>query len=158
MRLESWLRERERENLVLCLRYEHGPIAGYLDLPGGKIEDGESEKDACIRELKEETGLSVFAEDLHYIGKVVNDTPNCIFDLQIYVADQVTGELCNSEGDTALWQTIDTVISSEKRLPIIRLLDSSLIKLLKIPGFEVEFISDANQNIISQQIVRHPEP
>ncbi|MHB8361883.1 MAG: NUDIX domain-containing protein, partial [Thermoplasmataceae archaeon] len=34
-------------------------MEGFLDLPKGHIEKGETEKEAALRETKEETGLSV---------------------------------------------------------------------------------------------------
>ncbi len=54
----------------LLLHYPHG----HWDLPKGKIEKGETKKDAALRELKEETGLSAqlidgFEECLEYFFK-----------------------------------------------------------------------------------------
>ena len=42
---------------VLLLRRGHEPRLGYLDLPGGFMEAGESIERAARRELREETGL-----------------------------------------------------------------------------------------------------
>jgi len=38
-------------------------IAGFYNLVGGKIEEGESPEQSAIRELKEESGLSPIGED-----------------------------------------------------------------------------------------------
>lgn len=35
------------------------PLAGYWEFPGGKVELGESPKDAAVRECQEETGLRI---------------------------------------------------------------------------------------------------
>ncbi|AGK55608.1 MAG: hypothetical protein K0S25_1781 [Bacillus sp. (in: firmicutes)] len=43
-----------RENKVLLLQK---PRRGWWVAPGGKMERGESVKDACIREFREETGI-----------------------------------------------------------------------------------------------------
>lgn len=39
-------------------RKEDGPLDGYLEFPGGKIESGESFEQAAEREFLEETGAS----------------------------------------------------------------------------------------------------
>ena len=39
-------------------RAEDGPLDGYYEFPGGKIERGESPREACLRELGEEIGFS----------------------------------------------------------------------------------------------------
>src|SRR5688572_30493143 len=46
---------------VLMLRRGHDPRRGWLDVPGGFMEAGESPEQAARRELVEETGLTVGA-------------------------------------------------------------------------------------------------
>lgn len=46
-----------RDNKVLAARREHG-MEGW-ELPGGKLEPGESAEDACRREISEELGLTL---------------------------------------------------------------------------------------------------
>lgn len=45
--------------LLITQRKPDGLLGGLWEFPGGKIEEGESAKTACIREIKEETGLIV---------------------------------------------------------------------------------------------------
>lgn len=47
-----------RDGLIACVRVERGE-ASYLDLPGGAVDDGETEREALVREFREETGLSI---------------------------------------------------------------------------------------------------
>jgi 8-oxo-dGTP diphosphatase len=46
---------------VLMLRRAHAPRIGWLDIPGGFMEEGEGIEAAARRELREETGLVVGA-------------------------------------------------------------------------------------------------
>lgn len=50
----------EREGLIACVRVDRGE-ASYFDLPGGAVDEGETEAQALVRELAEETGLVVEA-------------------------------------------------------------------------------------------------
>ncbi len=43
-------------------RLEDGPLDGLLEFPGGKVETGETPREAVLRELAEETGLRVEAD------------------------------------------------------------------------------------------------
>jgi len=44
---------------VLLLERAHAPRVGFLDVPGGFVEAGESLEGAARRELREETGLTL---------------------------------------------------------------------------------------------------
>ena len=46
---------------LLAQRPEGKVYAGYWEFPGGKVEPGESVRDALIRELQEELGITVTA-------------------------------------------------------------------------------------------------
>ena len=49
---------------VVVVRRDIEPFRGEIALPGGFIETGESWRDAAVRELEEETGLTAKPEDV----------------------------------------------------------------------------------------------
>ena len=53
---------------ILLIRRLNEPGSGLWSLPGGRVEPGESDKVAVVRELREETGLDVIPGTL--IGTV----------------------------------------------------------------------------------------
>lgn len=62
-----------RDDYVLLIRRGTGPYKYFWSLPGGVAREGELLEDACIREVKEETGLDV--EVLREVGRVRSATP-----------------------------------------------------------------------------------
>ena len=83
---------------LLVIRRGHPPGEGLWSLPGGRVEDGESDAAAVVRELSEETGLRVEAGRL--IGSVERPgTAGVTYDIHDYAAIVMGGEL--SPGDDA---------------------------------------------------------
>ena len=69
-------REDDNKSVLLVLKNSPQWQKGKLNLPGGKIEEGESENQAARRELKEETGYE--ALDMSLMGRI-EDTGATIF-------------------------------------------------------------------------------
>jgi 8-oxo-dGTP diphosphatase len=53
---------------LLLIRRGHAPSAGLWSVPGGRVEPGETEVAAVVREVAEETGLRV--APLSVVGRV----------------------------------------------------------------------------------------
>ena len=49
----------KNDRVLITRRKSEGLLGGLWEFPGGKIKDGESAQDACIREIKEEVNLDV---------------------------------------------------------------------------------------------------
>ena len=89
---------KDDEGRLLLIKRGHEPGAGLWSLPGGRIEPGETDIDALIRELAEETGLEVEAG--HLLGTVQRPGLNgTIIDIRDYTATVIGGTL--GPGDDA---------------------------------------------------------
>ncbi|MFW6022692.1 MAG: NUDIX domain-containing protein, partial [Halanaerobiaceae bacterium] len=85
-----------KDEKILLIKRGVDPGKGTWSLPSGFIEIDESAEEACLRELKEETGLTgevrellgVFTEDAEIYGPVI---------LVIYLVDSLRGEMKASD-------------------------------------------------------------
>ena len=59
---------------VILIERLNEPHAGKLNLPGGKIHDGEIPEAAAVRELHEETGLWASSADTKVLGTIEGET------------------------------------------------------------------------------------
>ena len=79
---------------LLLIRRGHAPAAGLWSLPGGRVEPGESDAEAVVRELAEETGLAVRP------GRLVGTVTRGEFEIHDY-ACTVTGGVLRAGDDAA---------------------------------------------------------
>ncbi len=84
---------------LLLIKRGHAPGAGLWSLPGGRIEPGETDAEALVREMREETGLAIEAGQL--IGTVRRPTQDGgVLDIRDYAAT-VTGGTLRAGDDAA---------------------------------------------------------
>ncbi len=137
-----------RDNKALCIIYRRPELKDYIDLPGGKIEHGETFLETCTRELMEETDLTL--KSAHQVGKVINITPRLTYDFEVFVVDDFSGEPHNSEGDIAQWIPIDELRQMPKRFSIAHVYNTDLLTDAQNNRLNVTFECDENNDIISQ--------
>jgi 8-oxo-dGTP diphosphatase len=96
------------EGRVLLIHKKRGLGAGKVNAPGGKIEPGESEREAAVRETMEEVGvvpqrLRARAElHFHFIdGYSLHCT--------VFLADGCTGEPIETAEATPFWRPLDEI-------------------------------------------------
>ena len=83
---------------LLLVKRGHEPEAGRWSLPGGRVNPGESDPQAVVREVREETGLWV--EPGRLVGAVERPAPGgAVFDISDYAASVSGGSL--AAGDDA---------------------------------------------------------
>ena len=94
---------RDGDNILLQNRVKKD-WQGYA-LPGGHVEPGESFVDACYREMKEETGLTV--SKLKLCGIKQFPIENGRYIVFLFKTDFFEGRLCASEEGCMEWVELD---------------------------------------------------
>jgi len=113
---------------LLGQRPEGKPYAGYWEVPGGKIEAGESVFDALKRELQEELGIEIESSEILTI--LEHDYPHAYVRLHVSVIRHWLGTPQGCEGQQLSWQ----VLSDERPLvePLLPAAWPMLEKLKKL--------------------------
>ena len=88
-----------RDGAVLACRRCGGPYAGQWEFPGGKVEPGEDERAALVRECREELGLDIVVGE-----RVGPDTPIAAGTLRLFTAC-AAGDPVLRVHDAAAWCT-----------------------------------------------------
>ena len=90
---------KDDQGRLLLIKRGHAPGAGLWSLPGGRIEAGETDAEALVREMREETGLAV--EPGQLVGTVRRPAQDGdILDIRDYAAT-VTGGTLHAGDDAA---------------------------------------------------------
>jgi 8-oxo-dGTP diphosphatase len=90
---------------LLMIKRGHEPGAGLWSIPGGRIEPGETDAEALVREMFEETGLAVEAGRL--VGSVRRPgLDGAVIDIRDYAAT-VTGGTLRPGDDAADARWVD---------------------------------------------------
>ena len=115
----------------LLVRHEEeaGHITGTYGLPSGRVEGGESELQAAVREFSEETGLTAKSEDFkefpgnYYVADLNRkdgSTMHCGW--RVFKVLKFEGEIKASSETTPVWLSLEEIKQlgkEEKLLPNI---------------------------------------
>ena len=110
-----------REGKIFATQRGYGEWKDWWEFPGGKMEPGESARDALVREIREELDAAIEVGDL--IETVEWDYPAFHLTLHCYWCKLVSDELTLIEHESAAWLDAASLFDV-KWLPA----DESLVK------------------------------
>lgn len=96
-------------NRIFAAQRGYGEQKGGWEFPGGKIEAGESARQALAREIREELETEISVGKL--LGTIEYDYPNFHLSMDCFVCEIIKGELVLKEAEAAKWLTADTLYS-----------------------------------------------
>jgi 8-oxo-dGTP diphosphatase len=108
---------KDKSVLLLKRRKDEETFPGIWEFPSGKREFGESSIEALIREVKEETGLSIIVDNPVYVFEYIVERPNEIRDVtQINFLTRLANSnqkirINKEEHEEARWFTKEEIIS-----------------------------------------------
>lgn len=133
--------EREGEKIVIpsvgvlliknnkVLLVKHGKKAehktGVYGLPAGRLKTRESEKQAAVRELFEETGLRTTEKELvnypgnTYTAEITRKEGQTLFSIKVFLCDNYSGILISNDETEPEWVDISK-LSSYNLLPNVK--------------------------------------
>jgi 8-oxo-dGTP diphosphatase len=103
---------RDDDKVLFQKRYK-SPFKGYWNAPGGKVEIQESPKEACIREVYEETGISLNSIKFRGVMTVSDTTKKIDTEvLMLFESNSFQGELISSNEGEVDWIELDRIYES----------------------------------------------
>lgn len=115
----------KNDRIVVTKYNEPNKKAGYYEIPGGKIEEGELPEQTAIREIQEETGIIV--KNLKNKGNLTIEYPDRKFEFVVFLADDYQGKPLQFEDNSSAWIDINHLLQKEKILASIQLLKKEYI-------------------------------
>ena len=109
--IEAWIYHPE-EREILLLKVEDKKVSFWQPITGG-IESGESPEEACLREIKEETGLVLHRSNLTSLGDLtvkIDENLTIHKNLFLVLTDQKEIQI-SDEHVGAQWVALDKVSS-----------------------------------------------
>lgn len=98
-----------KDNKIFATQRGYGEFKDGWEFPGGKVEQGEAQENAIVREIKEELDTTIEVKE--YFDTVEYDYPNFHLSMKCYICTVVSGKLELLEHEAAKWLDKDSLDS-----------------------------------------------
>jgi len=97
-----------KDNQVLIVRRKQKEGNLFWQFPGGVIEDEETEIQAVVREIEEETGIE--SKAIKCLGSRIH--PSTKQSISYWICEFISGDICISDKDLdeAIWVNINDIL------------------------------------------------
>ena len=125
----AWIHVQEGKILSTLSR---GKSTYYI--PGGKREEGESDQETLVREIKEELDVNIIFDTVRFIGVYVAPSDGAgegvMIEMTCYTSDYVGVLKASSEIDHFVWHTISDInkVSAVDKIIYLDLFNRGLIE------------------------------
>jgi len=82
---------RKDGRVLITRRKLDGLLGGLWEFPGGKVEEGESSEQACIREIMEETNIQ--AEKAAFLTRIRHAYTHFKIEMDVFYCDYILGQV-----------------------------------------------------------------
>ncbi|MBE6774004.1 MAG: (deoxy)nucleoside triphosphate pyrophosphohydrolase [Ruminococcaceae bacterium] len=97
----------DNDRFMICQRPKHKTRALQWEFVGGKTEEGETKKEALIRECREEIGVAVSVGDIFF--EVDHEYPDIFIHLTLFNCSIASGEIRMLEHNDIKWITPEEI-------------------------------------------------
>jgi 8-oxo-dGTP diphosphatase len=116
----------DKGEFLACRRAANKSMAGKWEFPGGKVEPGETDKEALEREIKEELNVQISVGKL--IAVSINDLGTEVIEMYSYLAE-LDGDrpFASSDHDELVWLSRNETAAldwAELDVPVVKALEA----------------------------------
>ncbi|MBM3131832.1 MAG: A/G-specific adenine glycosylase [Chloroflexi bacterium] len=115
---------RKGKRVLITRRKPEGLLGGLWEFPGGKVREGESAEQACVREIKEETGIDV--EIIGRLTRVKHAYTHIKIVMDVFECRYLSGKVRLNGPVDSRWATIEELErfpfpkANNKFIPLLR--------------------------------------
>ena len=115
---------RKGNRVLITQRKPEGLLGGLWEFPGGKLKEGETAEETCIREIKEEVNLNVEVTD--FVTTVRHAYSHFKIVMDVFECEYISGRVKRRGSADHRWVTFDQLKSfpfpkaNNKFIPLLR--------------------------------------